>query len=121
VPARPAIRLKSLKTGPCAGHVLVPRAGPPSPRSSRPATRSPRSSWWHVPLLALATRFAGSRRVIVPVPRPDQGDIRFVGDLIENGAFAAVIDRRYPLEAIVDAYRYVDTGQKTGNVIITVA
>jgi NADPH:quinone reductase-like Zn-dependent oxidoreductase len=76
---------------------------------------------WHVPLLMLLTRFIGTRRVILPVARHDQRDIRFLKDLIEDGAFTPVIDRRYSLEAIVDAYRYVDTGQKTGNVVITVA
>ena len=76
---------------------------------------------WHVPILALLTRFIGTRRVILPIPKPDQRDIRFLKDLIEAGAFTAVIDRRYPLELIVEAYRYVDTGQKTGNVVITVA
>jgi NADPH:quinone reductase-like Zn-dependent oxidoreductase len=76
---------------------------------------------WHVPVLAILTRFTGTRRVILPVARHDQRDILFLKELIEDGAFTAVIDRRYPLDAIVDAHRYVDTGQKTGNVVITVA
>jgi NADPH:quinone reductase-like Zn-dependent oxidoreductase len=75
---------------------------------------------WHVPLLVLLTRFIGTRRVILPIPKPEQRDIDFLRDLIERGAFSAVIDRRYPLEAIVEAYRYVETGQKTGNVVVTV-
>ena len=76
---------------------------------------------WHVPILVLLTRFIGTKRVILPIAKHDQRDIRFLKDLIEDGAFTAVIDRRYPLKAIVDAYRYVDTGQKTGNVVISVA
>ena len=39
---------------------------------------------------------------------------------MDAGAFRAVIDRRYPLEEIADAYRYVETGQKTGIVIVDV-
>jgi NADPH:quinone reductase-like Zn-dependent oxidoreductase len=75
---------------------------------------------WHVPILVLLTRFVGTRSVILPIPTHDQRDIEFLRDLIEGGAYTAVIDRRYPLEAIVAAYRYVDAGQKTGNVVITV-
>ena len=47
-------------------------------------------------------------------------DVLFVKDLIESGHYRAVIDRTYPLEDVVDATRYVETEQKTGNVVLTV-
>ena len=46
--------------------------------------------------------------------------IGYLRGLIESGEFKPVIDRRYPLDQIVEAYQYVETGQKVGNVVITV-
>jgi len=45
--------------------------------------------------------------------------VRYVKELIESGQFKPVIDRTYPLDQIVEAYRYVETGQKTGNIVIS--
>ena len=75
------------------------------------------------PILALITPLFGRRRVRFPIPtqRDPAETMRYLKDLMESGAFKPVIDRRYPLDEIVEAYRYVETGQKVGNVVITVA
>jgi NADPH:quinone reductase-like Zn-dependent oxidoreductase len=72
------------------------------------------------PFLALWTSRFGSKKVIFPIPRSSKDDLLFLRELIESGAFKPVIDRHYPLDQIVEAYRYVETGRKTGNVVITV-
>ena len=72
------------------------------------------------PILALITPLLGGRRVMFPIPRDNQEMVRYFKDLIAAGAFKPVIDRRYPLDQIVEAYRYVETGQKIGNVVISV-
>jgi NADPH:quinone reductase-like Zn-dependent oxidoreductase len=46
-------------------------------------------------------------------------DVRLLAELARAGAFRPVIDRRYPFERIVEAHRYVDTGRKKGNVVVT--
>ncbi len=55
-----------------------------------------------------------------PIPKHDQQMIRYFSKLIDSGQFKPVVDRTYPLDQIVEAYRYVETGQKVGNVVITV-
>ena len=76
---------------------------------------------WHAPLLVLLTRWIGDKRVTIPIPRYTQEEVVFLKELIEAGRYRAVIDRSYPLEDVVDATKYVETEQKTGNVVLTVA
>jgi NADPH:quinone reductase-like Zn-dependent oxidoreductase len=72
------------------------------------------------PVLALVTPLFGGRRVRFPIPRQDQGTVTYLKERIESGAFRPLIDRRYRLDQIVEAYRYVETGRKVGNVVITI-
>jgi len=73
------------------------------------------------PPLALITPLFGGKRVMFPIP-PNHGreEMGYLKEMIESGAFRPVIDRRYPLDRIVEAYEYVEMGQKIGNVVITV-
>jgi NADPH:quinone reductase-like Zn-dependent oxidoreductase len=63
----------------------------------------------------------GSKKVIFSIPpRYTKQDVLLLKELIEDGKFKTVVDRTYPLEGIVEAARYVETEQKTGNVILTI-
>jgi NADPH:quinone reductase-like Zn-dependent oxidoreductase len=75
---------------------------------------------WHVPILALLTRRIGDKKATLGIARYTKHDVLFVKELIEAGRYRAVIDRSYPLEDVIEATRYVETGQKTGNVVLTV-
>ncbi|MGI8480231.1 MAG: NAD(P)-dependent alcohol dehydrogenase, partial [Gaiellaceae bacterium] len=75
---------------------------------------------WHVPPLALLSRWIGDKRVTLPIPKYTKENVLLVKELIEAGKFRSVIDRSYPLEQVVEATTYVETGQKTGNVVLTV-
>jgi NADPH:quinone reductase and related Zn-dependent oxidoreductases len=60
-----------------------------------------------------------SRRVIGGTVRTTAADLQFLADLAERGELKPVVDRTYPFEEIAEAHRYVDTGRKRGNVVIT--
>jgi len=75
---------------------------------------------YHVPLAALITRFVGSRRAKLGVGRYLRDDLLLVKELVEAGKYRPVIDRVYALDEVVEATRYVERGQKTGNVVLRV-
>jgi NADPH:quinone reductase-like Zn-dependent oxidoreductase len=73
-------------------------------------------------LLAVWTSRFGDRKVRFQLPpRYAKKDVLLLKELVETGRFRAVIDRRYPLDEMVEAARYVETEQKTGNVVLTIS
>ncbi|MBE9528109.1 MAG: NAD(P)-dependent alcohol dehydrogenase [Proteobacteria bacterium] len=76
----------------------------------------------YLPLITAVIRpVLGNRKTLFPMPVDRRASILLVRKLIEEGRFRAVIDRTYRFEEIVEAYRYVEKGEKTGNVVIIVA
>lgn len=73
------------------------------------------------PFLAVIGPLLRGKKVLFPIPKHDQEMMGYFRGLLESGEFKPLIDRTYPLDQIVEAYRYVDTGQKIGNVVIRVA
>ncbi|MDX2133932.1 MAG: NAD(P)-dependent alcohol dehydrogenase [Saprospiraceae bacterium] len=78
----------------------------------------PRAENVYLPLLS---PFMGPKKVAFPIPVDIKGSLRHICSLIEAGKFRPLIDRTYPLEQIREAFAYVHSGQKTGNVILEMA
>lgn len=70
--------------------------------------------------LALITPVFGGKKLLFPMPTITKDDVEFLKHVVEIGAFKPVIDRYYNLDQLVEAYTYVESGQKTGNVIINI-
>lgn len=78
--------------------------------------------FWHNPPLILLTAITcrfGGRRAQLPLPRYRVREVELLRQMYEAGTYRAVIDRSYPLADVVEATRYVEAGQKVGNVLLT--
>lgn len=69
---------------------------------------------------ALFAPILGKKRVIFPMPSISKADVIFLKSLAESGAYKPIIDRTYQMEEIVAAYHYVESEQKTGNVVLMI-
>jgi NADPH:quinone reductase-like Zn-dependent oxidoreductase len=72
-------------------------------------------------VLALVAPLRRGKKVMMNLGRDDPRMASYFREVLESGAFRPLIDRRYRLDEIVEAYRYVETGRKIGNVVVSVA
>lgn len=72
------------------------------------------------PFLALITPLFGGKKLLFPLPTISKDDIEYLKKLNEIGQFSPLIDRTYGMDQIVEAYTYVESGMKTGNVILKI-
>lgn len=77
------------------------------------------SAGLHNVLLAIITPVFGGKKVVFLPPKEVTSVLGFIRDLVETGNFKPVIDRKYPIDKITEAFKYVASGQKIGNVIIS--
>lgn len=69
---------------------------------------------------ALITPIFGGKKVLFPIPVISKEIVVFLKTLVENSEFKPVVDRQYKMDQIVEAYKYVESGQKTGNVVLRI-
>lgn len=121
-------RHEDVSSGTTRYHVILDAVGALSAWRARRAlepggvylTAGSAASVLPVLLLSLATRRIGTRRIRLGVAAYRNEDLATLKELVEGGAYRAVIDRSYPLEDVVEAHRYVDTHRKIGNVVLVV-
>jgi NADPH:quinone reductase-like Zn-dependent oxidoreductase len=80
----------------------------------------PTDGLWNIALWLLHKRMGDKKVVFELPPRMRKQDVLFLKALIEAGEYRPVLDRSYPLEDVIEAHRYVETQQKTGNVVLTI-
>lgn len=68
--------------------------------------------------LALSTPIRNKKKVLFPIPTINKQDVLFIKELAETGKFKPIIDKYYQLDDIIDAYKYAESGQKTGNLVV---
>lgn len=76
------------------------------------------------PLLAIISplyRLVRAKRILFPLPKNNKEIFEYIAKRVEDGSFVPVIDRKYELDEIKEAYRYVLKGGKTGNVIVVIS
>jgi NADPH:quinone reductase-like Zn-dependent oxidoreductase len=79
----------------------------------------PTDGFRNVALWLVHKRFGDKKVLFELPPRMRKEDVALLKSLIEADEYRPVIDRAYPLEDIVEAHRYVETQQKSGNVVLT--